>query len=386
MRDFTMDIPQDAIEDLHRRIDATRWPDELPGVGWSRGVPVTYLKELVTYWRHEFDWFHFQDEANKWPQFTTDVAGVNVHFIHARSERSDAVPLLITHGWPGSFVEFLDVLAPLTSPANDSDPAFHVVIPTIPGYGFSGGTHETGWDVERVAEAWGQLMSELGYDRYLVQGGDWGAAISLRCAKQRPENVLAVHLNMCPTFPPNDPAALEALSDAEKAKVERLMHFSQDGIGWQKIQATRPQTLAYGLTDSPVGQLAWIIEKFKEWSDCSDAPEEAIARDRLLANATLYWVTATAGSSAQLYYETVHTDADYFATWGGPFPLEQPVGIAVFPADPAQPVLPFAQVTVPSMVHWKEYDRGGHFPAAEEPDLFVADLREFAATHVAVTA
>lgn len=380
MRPFRIDIPDSALDDLKRRLAATRWPDEIPGLGWSRGVPVAYLKDLAEYWRTSYDWRAAEARLNEFPQFLTDIDGTQVHFLHVRSPRPDALPLILTHGWPGSFVEFLDVIGPLTDPGShggEGAPAFHVVVPTIPGYGFSGPTGQTGWDVKRVARAWADLMRQLGYERYAVQGGDWGTAISLHLALNEPERVVAVHLNMCPTLPPNDPAALAGLSDVELKRLELLGWFAQDGIGWHKIQATRPQTLAYALTDSPVGQLAWIIEKYKEWSDSGDKPEDAISRDTLLTNVMIYWLTATAGSSAQLYRESTYTDADYGALWGGPFRVTMPVGVAVFPEDPARPVEALARTILPTLSHWVEHDRGGHFPAAEEPDLFVEDVRRF---------
>ena len=270
MRPFRIEIPQADLDDLHRRIDATRWPDEMPGVGWARGVPVEYLKELVDYWRNEYDWRAAEAQLNQYPQFITEIDGVDVHFLHVRSPEPYATPLIITHGWPGTVAEFLDIIGPLSDPAaHGGDPAdaFHLVIPSIPGYGFSGHPTDTGWDTGRVARAWATLMAELGYDRYVVQGGDWGTAISLRLGLADPEHVAAIHLNMFATFPPEDPAAFAGLSDYDMSKLGFVGNFVQDGMGWQKIQSTRPQTLCYGLTDSPVGQLAWIVEKFYEWTD-----------------------------------------------------------------------------------------------------------------------
>jgi epoxide hydrolase len=380
MRPFRIEVPQADLDDLRRRIAATRWPSEVPGVGWSRGVPVEYLKELAEYWHSSYDWRAAEERLNGYPQFITEIDGSDVHFLHVRSPEPGARPLILTHGWPGSVVEFLDVIGPLTDPAaHGGDPAdaFHVVIPSIPGYGFSGPTGQTGWDIRRVARAWATLMSDLGYDRYFVQGGDWGMAISLELGLADPEHVAGVHLNFFVTFPPDDPSAFAELDEADLARLNFGAGFADDGTGWQKIQSTRPQTLAYALTDSPVGQLAWIVEKFKEWTDSDKAPEDAISRDDILTNVSLYWLTATAGSSAQLYYESTHLNADYVKTWGGPWPLTMPVGVAVFPRDAALPIRRWAERILPTLTHWSEFDRGGHFAAMEQPELLVGDVRAF---------
>lgn len=375
MRPFRIDIPQADLDDLQRRLAATRWPSEVPGVGWARGVPLEYLKDLTEYWRTRYDWRAAEARLNRYPQFITEIDGTNVHFLHVRSPHPNAVPLILTHGWPGSVAEFLDVIEPLAE--GDPDCAFHLVIPSIPGYGFSGPTPEPGWDVTRVARAWAELMRRLGYDRYIAQGGDWGKVISLRLGLVDPEHVMGVHINMLVTFPPDDPAEIAALDEADRARVAHAQWFADDGLGWQRIQATRPQTLAYALTDSPVGQLAWIVEKFKEWSDAK-VPEDVVDRDRLLTNVMIYWLTATAGSSAQLYYESAHLMSDFFRTWGGPWPLTMPVGVAVFPADATRPIRRFAERILPTLSHWTEFDRGGHFAALEQPELLVGDIRKFA--------
>jgi pimeloyl-ACP methyl ester carboxylesterase len=385
MREFTIDIPQSQLDDLERRLAATRWPDEMPGVGWSRGTPLGYIKELAEYWRTTYDWRAAEARINQFPQFLTAIDGVEVHFLHVRSAEPNAMPLILTHGWPGSFVEFLDVIDPLINPAahgGNADDAFHVVIPSIPGYGFSGPARRPGWDTERVAQAWRELMGSLGYTRYIAQGGDWGMPISLRLGLADPEHVAGVHVNMLATLPPPDPAAMaQLMTELTQSDLERLGfagYFLQDGTGWLKIQATRPQTLAYGLTDSPVGQLAWIAEKFKEWTDSSDRPEDAVDRDQMLTNASVYWLTATAGSSAQLYYESEHLDEDFGRTWGGPWPLAMPVGVAFFHRDAVRPIRRWAENILPTLTHWTEFDRGGHFAAMEQPELFVGDVREFA--------
>ncbi|MFJ9887144.1 epoxide hydrolase family protein [Streptomyces sp. NPDC091287] len=381
MRPFRIDIPQQDLDDLHRRLAATRWPAELPGVGWERGVPLAHLKELAAYWLNDYDWRTAEARLNRFPQFLTEIDGARIHLLHVRSPEPDATPLILTHGWPGSFAEFTELIEVLTDPrAHGGDPrdAFHVVVPSIPGYGFSGPTGATGWDVSRVAAAWAELMRELGYDRYVAQGGDWGMPISLRLALADPEHVAGVHLNMLVTFPPDDPAALAELDEADRARLDFAVRFDQDAAGWQKIQSTRPQTLSYGLTDSPVGQLAWIVEKFTEWSDPKQLTDETIDRDRILTNVMIYWLTATAGPSAQLYYESTHTPEDFVRTWGGPWPLTVPVAVASFPFDAVRPVRSFAERLLPTLTRWTEFDRGGHFAAMEQPGPFVQDVRAFA--------
>jgi pimeloyl-ACP methyl ester carboxylesterase len=296
-----------------------------------------------------------------------------------RSPEPDAVPLLLTHSWPGSFVEFLDLIGPLTDPRNHgADPgrAFHLVIPTIPGFGFSGPTKDNGWGVQRIARAWASLMDELGYDRYLAYGSDWGMPISMQLGQLDPEHVAGVQVGMLVTFPPS-PEAIGELEPAEQASLGRALEFSEDGFGYQKLLATRPGTVSYALTDSPVGQLAWIIEKFHEWSGAVEVPEEVFDRDRLLTNVMIYWLTATAGSSAQIYYEDSHLTADFIRTWGGPWPLTVPVGVTNFSQDPAQPIRRWAEQLVPSLSHWTDFPEGGHFGAMERPAELAGDLRAF---------
>ncbi|NES30229.1 alpha/beta fold hydrolase [Micromonospora terminaliae] len=380
MRSFRIEVPQSDLDDLKQRIANTRWPDEMPGVGWDRGVPLGYLKELAEYWRTGYDWRAAEARLNEFPQFVTEIDGVNVHFMHIRSPEAGALPLIMTHGWPGTVAEFLEVIEPLTDPVRhggDSADAFHLVIPSIPGYAFSGPTGQVGWDTGRVAGAWKELMRRLGYDRYAVQGGDWGTPISLRLGLADPEHVVGVHLNMCVAFPPPDPAAMAGLDQPDLDRLEFTGRFMQDGTGWQRIQSTRPQTLSYALTDSPVGQLAWIAEKYKEWTDSAKVPEDAVSRDHILTAVSIYWLTATAGSSAQLYYESSHMDADFVRTWGGPWPLAMPVGVASFPKDAVRPVRRFAEQIMPTLTHWSEFDRGGHFAALEQPELLVGDIRTF---------
>lgn len=375
VRPFEVDVPQEELDDLRGRLARTRWPDELPGVGWSRGVPLVYLKELAEYWRTSYDWREWEARLNEFPQYTTEIDGQNAHFLHARSPEPDALPLIVTHGWPGSVVEFMDVIGPLTDPrAHGGDPAdaFHVVAPSLPGFGFSGPTGDAGWTEQRIAAAFAELMARLGYERYGAQGGDVGAIVSPDLGRVDPERVVGVHVNAATVgfmpFPPLDDAELAELTDPEKALVERIGGFMAEGFGYAQIQSTRPQTLSYGLTDSPVGQLAWILDKFKEWTfPSSEEAETAIDRDRILTNVMVYWLTATAGSSANLYYEGAHS-----GHW--PRPSGAPTGVAVFAEDIA--IRRYAEQNN-NIVHWTEFERGGHFAAMEVPDLLVGDIREF---------
>jgi epoxide hydrolase len=377
IRPFRVDIPQADLDDLRERLHRTRWPDELPGVGWSRGVPLGYLQGLAAYWADGYDWRKQEARLNEHPQFTTTIDGANVHFLHVRSPEPDALPLLLTHGWPGSVVEFLNIIGPLTDPrAHGGDPAdaFHLVIPSIPGYGLSGPTRQAGWTTGRVARAWAELMARLGYGRYGAQGGDWGAFVTPELGRVDADHVVGVHVNAATfgfmPFGPVDPDELATFTDAEKARMERLgSSTGGPGNGYFEIQATRPQTIAYALTDSPVGQLAWIVEKFKEWTHAADVPEDAVDRDQLLTNVMLYWLTGTANSSARFYYENMHDTG----SWGQP-PATTPTGVAVFAEDYA--IRRYAEAAN-NIVHWTEFDRGGHFAAMEAPDLLVGDLREF---------
>jgi epoxide hydrolase len=287
IRPFQIDIPQADLDDLQDRLARSRWPDELPGVGWSRGVPLDYIKELAEYWQNEYDWRKWEAKLNEYPQFTTTVDAQNIHFLHVRSPEPDALPLILTHGWPGSIVEFLHIIGPLTDPrAHGGDPAdaFHVVAPSIPGFGFSRPTREAGWTEQRVAEAWAELMRRLGYERYGAQGGDIGAGVSPNLGRVAPDKVVGVHVNAATVgfmpFPPLEETELDELSDVEKARVDRIGQFMGDMFGYAQIQSTRPQTLAYGLTDSPVGQLAWIVEKFKEWTPSQGWSARGLCRPR----------------------------------------------------------------------------------------------------------
>jgi epoxide hydrolase len=370
IRPFRIDIPHADLDDLRARLARTRWPDQLDGTGWDYGIPLAYVRDLAGYWAAGYDWRKHERRLNGFPQFTTVIDGQRVHFLHVRSPEPHAAPLIMTHGWPGSFVEFTEVIGPLTDPrAHGGDPAdaFDLVIPSIPGYGFSGPTREPGWNVRRIALAWNQLMTRLGYDRYGAQGGDWGSSISRDLGITAPERVIGVHLNMLLTMRPADETGL---TETERARLERMRAFRATGMGYGAIQSTRPQTLAYGLTDSPAGQLAWIVEKFREWTD-GNMPEDAVDREQMLTNVSVYWLTGTAGSSARLYYENARAGG-----WGPPEKSTAPTGVAVFPYEIAPPVRRFAEQSN-NIVHWSEFDHGGHFAAMEEPDLLVADVRDF---------
>ena len=375
IRPFRIDVPQDDLDDLHDRLGRTRWPDELPDVGWSRGVPLEYLKDVAEHWRTSYDWREWEARLNEFPQFTTTIDGQNVHFLHLRSPEPDAFPLVLSHGWPGSVVEFLDVIGPLTNPeAYGGDPAdaFHLVIPSLPGFGFSGPTRVPGWDSFRIAGAFAELMGRLGYERYGAQGGDFGAFVSPDLGRIDGDHVAGVHVNAATVgfmpFGDVDEATLSKFTDAEKVRFERMNRFLSGGNGYFQIQGTRPQTIAYGLTDSPVGQLAWIAEKFKEWTYPSEElPERAIDQDRMLTNVMLYWLTATGASSAHLYYESMHS-----SNW--PTPSAVPTGVAVFAEDIS--IRKYAEENN-NIVHWSEFDRGGHFAAMEAPDLLVGDICGF---------
>ena len=375
IRPFRIEVPQAALDDLGERLARTRLPAEPEGIGWSRGVPVGYLRELAEYWRTAYDWRRHEARLNQLPQFTTTVDGANLHFLHVRSPEPEATPLLLIHGWPGSVVEFLELIGPLTDPrAHGGDPAdaFHLVVPSIPGHGLSGPLTEPGWNHGRMAGAYVELMARLGYDRYGTQGGDIGAFAAPLVGRLAADRVIGVHVNALVTFPSGDPAELADLTEAEQQRLARMRNFQDDMMGYSHIQGTRPQTLAYALTDSPAGQLAWIVEKFKEWTDpAAELPEDAVDRDHLLTNVSIYWFTATAGSAANLYYETYH-DPSMFA------PRERgtvPTGVAVsLTQDVAVRKLAERDHNV---VHWSEFDRGGHFAAMENPEFLTGDVRAF---------
>jgi pimeloyl-ACP methyl ester carboxylesterase len=374
IRPYRISVPQADLEDLRERLARTRWARDLPGAGWERGVPTGYLRELADYWAKEYDWRAHEAALNAHAQFITTIDGADVQFLHLRSAQPDATPLLLLHGWPGSIVEFLDMIGPLTDPAaHGGDPAdaFHLVIPSLPGYGFSGPLTETGWTDGRSAAALAELMDRLGYDRYGVQGGDVGAFIAPLIGRMAPGRVIGVHVNALVTFPSGDPAEMAALTGAERARLAAMEKWQQQSSAYLQVQGTRPQTIGQALTDSPSGLLAWIVEKFQEWTNpAALLPEDAVDRDRILTDVSIYWFTATAGSAAQTYYERFNDPSMWM-------PQERstvPTAVAVFPTDIS--IRPFASKTS-NIVRWSEFDRGGHFAALEASGLLTADIREF---------
>jgi epoxide hydrolase len=366
---FEIAIPEAELQELRERLERWRAPHALPGVGWERGVPQDYLAQLVDYWRYEFDWRAQERALNAYPQFITEIDGQPIHFLHVRSENPDALPLLITHGYPGSFVEFTRLIALLRD-------EFHLVIPSLPGFGFSSPLRDTGWEMTRTARAWIELMRRLGYERYFAQGGDIGAGVTGTVAALAPSAVIATHVN-------SDPLATALIGDrigvdlkafaagvdgADRARAEELAAYGAEGKAYLELQSTRPQSIAYALTDSPVAQLVWIVEKFKEWTDpAADLPEDAVDRDQLLTNVSLYWFTRTGASAAQFLYAAAHS-TDWVQ------PGDTPQGWALFAADGITRRLLDPDHKIE---HWSEFERGGHFPAMEVPDLLVGDIREF---------
>ncbi len=367
---FTINVADEVLDDLRRRLDATRWPEAETVDDWSQGIPLAYVQDVCRHWATDYDWRATEAGLNQLDHAIETVDGLDVHFVHARSPEPDALPLLITHGWPGSIVEFLDVIGPLSDPrANGGDPAdaFHVICPSLPGYGFSGKPSTTGWGVPKVAEAWISLMGSLGYERWGAQGGDWGAAVTTAIGLHEDGGCLGIHLNMPLGRPgPDD----EPQDDAERAVLAAMAHYQEWDSGYSKQQATRPQTLGYGLTDSPAGQAAWILEKFWAWTDCDGHPENALDRDRMLDNIMLYWLNAAATSSARLYWES-------FGKFRPTSPVVVPTGVAAYPKEilPSSPR--WCAPLYPDLRHWTVMEKGGHFAAMEQPASFVDDVRAF---------
>jgi microsomal epoxide hydrolase len=369
---FAIHVDDAVLDDLRARLAIARLPDQIPGTGWEYGFPTDYLRELVDHWRDRYDWRAHEARLNELAHFRTTIDGQSIHFVHARSAHADARPLLLVHGWPGSIVEFLDVIPRLTDPeahGGRAGDAFHVVAPSLPGHGFSAPTRAPGWDVDRVAGAFVELMARLGYQRYAAQGGDWGAQIVTRMAALDPA-CAAIHVNLPIAAPPAEP---DPLTDAERADLATMARFAQEESAYAQIQGTKPQTLGVALNDSPAGLLAWIVEKFHGWSDCDGHPEHAFTRDQLLTNVTVYWVTQTITSSARLYRESRASGA-----WARPpAPVAVPTGVARWPKEE---ILRFPRAWVERqyhVTHWAEMPRGGHFAAMEQPELFVDDLRDF---------
>lgn len=362
VKPFEINIPQSALDDLRARLESMRWPDELPGVGWDYGVPLIYVKELADYWLTGYDWRRWETRLNQYPQFTTIIDRQNIHFLHVRSPEPDALPLIVTHGWPGSIVEFLDIIEPLTNPqAHGGDPAdaFHLIIPSLPGYGFSGPAHEVGWNQYRIAKAWATLMSRIGYTRYGAVGNDAGSMISPELGRIDPEHVVAVHVTQIFSFPSGDPAELTDLTPEEQHQLETLQWFYQNKMSFNTLLSQQPQTLAFALMDSPVGLLAWNAQLLGEDLD----------RDFALTNVMLYWLTGTSASAARLYYENAHAAPPAE-------PTTLPLGVAAFAGD-FSGIRRFAHRDHKNIVHWSQYDHGGHFAAHKAPDLLTGDIRTF---------
>lgn len=367
---FVISISDEQIIDLKNRIANTRWPDAETTSGWNQGVPLAYVKELVQYWGEQYDQQRLANRLNAFDNFKTNLLGLNIHFMHIKSSNPNARPLLLTHGWPGSVVEFLEVIGPLTEPqehGGTADDAFHLVIPSLPGYGFSDKPQATGWGVEKIADAWSTLMARLGYSQYFAQGGDWGSVITSYIARQDPEHCLGIHINMGIVAP--DPNA-ENLTANELSIMAGWKYYQDWDSGYSKQQATRPQTLGYGLVDSPSGQAAWIVEKFYQWMDCGGHPENIVSRDELLDNIMVYWLTGSGASSARLYWES----------FGGGEGREQPVSIPMGATISAKDIFRtserFASRVFTNIVYWKDKEKGGHFAALEQPNAFVSELRE----------
>jgi pimeloyl-ACP methyl ester carboxylesterase len=385
---FRIEVPQADLEDLRFRLARTRWPAR-PRVDWhsvddwSRGVPLDYLKELAGYWATDFDWRAQEAALNEVPQFTTEIDGQTIHFFHLRSPEPDALPLILTHGWPSSPVEFTKLIGPLTDPcAYGGDPAdaFHVVLPSLPGYGFSNPMGKAGFNLFGVARSWATLMSRLGYERYAAQGTDVGSGVAGMLPMVDPQRVAGVHLSGTGASTPFGPALeLDGLSAADRVRAEKFNKFRDEGLGYLILQSTRPQTLAYSLSDSPVGQLAWVVEKFHEWTDpAAMLPEEAVDRDQLLTNVSIFWFTGSGASAAHAVYEGMQAWRAFAAQQESgaaqPWQAGPPTGVAVFAADTTIRSLmdPLGRIE-----HWSEYDRGGHFAAMEVPDLLTDDIRAF---------
>ncbi len=363
MTPFRIDIPQADLDDLRDRLTNARWPRQLPGDGWSRGVPVDYLRDLAEHWATTYDWRAQEARLNEFPQFVTEIDGLDVHFLHVRSPAPDALPLLLTHGWPNSFVEFTKVIGPLT------DQAFHVVVPSVPGFGFSQAPPETGFGVERVARMWAELMSRLGYDRYGTQGGDLGAYVAPEVAKVAPEHVVGVHIDGGFGFP--TAADVPGMSEGERAEWARLQQWMSGGVDHHALLRTAPQTMAYAWSE-PVGLLAWLTHKFKEFAFMAKTPDQVIDRDHMLTNASVYWFTGTAGSSSWPMYERVTLAPDGGFAW--------PKGQKRVPSGVyggGSPLMRRLAERDNTIVHWPEGNPGNHFVAMEQPQAHAADISAF---------
>jgi pimeloyl-ACP methyl ester carboxylesterase len=374
---FRIEIPQDRLDDLGARLARTRWPEAETVTDWSQGVPLSYLRELCGYWADGYDWRATEQRLNRLPQFRAGLDGLGIHFLHVRSPHPDALPLVLTHGWPGSIVEFLKVIGPLTDPTSHGGKAadaFHLVCPSLPGYGFSDKPAKPGWGVERIAGAWVGLMARLGYERYGAQGGDWGTSISASIGRQDPEHVAGIHL-MPPLAPP-DPATFDDLTERERAALASLEHAAEWDSGYSMEQATRPQTIGYALVDSPVALCAWIVEKLWAWTDCDGRLENVLSRDEVLDNVMLYWLPGTGASAARLYWESIR-QVNQWISGTATDTVVVPTGCSIFPKELQRPSRRWVAKRFLDIRYWNEPDKGGHFAAFEQPELFVEELRAF---------
>jgi epoxide hydrolase len=374
---FRIEVAETELKDLRARLRGARWPERETVADWSQGVPLDYLRELCRYWADAYDWRATEARLNALPQFRATIDGLGIHFLHVRSPHAGALPLVITHGWPGSIVEFLDAIGPLTDPpahGGDASDAFHVVCPSLPGYGFSDKPAQPGWGIERIAAAWTALMSQLGYERYGAQGSDWGTSISATIAKLDPAHVAGIHLT--PPLAPPDPETLDDPTERERAALASLEHSAEWDSGYSREHATRPQTIGYALVDSPVALCAWIVEKFWAWTDCNGHPENALTRDQLLDNLMLYWLPRTGASSARLYWESI-AQVDRWISGVVDDTIDVPTGCSIFPKELQRPSRRWAERRFVDIRHWNELARGGHFAAFEQPELFVDEVRAF---------
>ncbi len=366
---FRIQVADSVLDDLRQRLQHTRWPEQELVSDWSQGAPLAWIQSMCAYWADGYNWRARETALNRFEQFTTALDGLDIHFIHRRSPHVGAMPLLITHGWPGSVVEFHKVIEPLVNPTafgGKAEDAFHVVCPSLPGFGFSGKPSATGWNRERIAKAWAVLMARLGYTRYGAQGGDWGSGITADIGHLDTEHCAGIHITLAMGIPPKlegDPTPVE------QRALDGMAHYRQWDSGYSTQQATRPQTLAYGLADSPAGQAAWILEKFWAWTDCDGHPENIFTRDELLDNVMLYWATNSAASSARLYWESFGKRSQE--------KVDVPTGVAVFPKEIVTPVRHWMEPRFTNITHWSEMPRGGHFAAFEQPGLFVDEVRSF---------
>ena len=369
---FTVAIDEATLQDLSNRLANTRWPEQETCADWSQGMPLQYTRELADYWANAYNWRRFERRLNEWPQFKTGIDGIDIHFIHRRSPEPNALPLIISHGWPGSGAEFSKVIDALADPVahgGRAEDAFHVVAPSLPGFGFSGKPTTTGTTVEKIGGMWGQLMARLGYERYVAQGGDWGSMITQSMGQTETDHCAGIHINM-PIVAP-DPETMADLSPLEHSALEGMAHYSEWDSGYSKQQSTRPQTLAYGLADSPVGQMAWVVEKFYAWTDCEKGggkhPEHVLTKDELLDNVMLYWLNNIAASSARLYWESFNRP--------NMEPIHIPVGCSIFPKEIFRSSRRWAEQRFSNLIHWNELDKGGHFAALEQPELFLKEVQ-----------